>query len=430
MNDHTTTAHAPRFKIPHRNQMRMQTFSLDQLLPADHQARFVWQYIESLDLSPLYARIRAVEGGVGRDPIDPRILMALWMFATIEGISSARQLARACERDLAYLWICGEVTVNYHTLSDFRSGNDEFLNQLLTDSIATLMQQDLVTLEVVAQDGMRVRASAGKSSFRRKPTLEQCREKAAEQVGLLQEERDQNPAGDASNARQKAARARAAREKQERVEQALENLEVLKAQKEKRKKGSGNKARSSTTDPEARNMKMANGGYNPAYNVQFATDAETRMIVGVEVTNSGSDRGQMAPVQDELKENYEKAPGKYVVDGGFANKNDITQVERNGSEVIAPIHSEEAMEKRGTDPHARQPRDSDEMATFRKRMATEEAKEVYRLRPSVAEFPNAEARNRGMQQFRVRGLRKVKSVVLWFVLTYNFMRQRNLGIIG
>ena len=418
-----------RTQRPERFQIQWRDASLDQLIPHDHRVRAVWAYVDSLNITPLYQKIQAVEGGVGRDAVDPKILMALWMFAIVEGVSSARHLARLCTRDLPYMWICGDVGVNYHLLSDFRTEHGEFLDQLLTDTIATLLHQNIVTLETVAQDGMRVRASAGSGSFRRQKTLEKCREEAAEQVRKLHEEKDDESDTDASNARRKAASERVATERVARVEEALKNLEELQKQKEKRKKGSGKEARCSTTDPEARNMKMANSGYRPAYNVQFASDGGMQMIVSVDVTNNGSDGGQMSPVHANVCERYETIPDNYVVDGGFSTNDDITVVEQAGSKVVAPMTHEDRILKRGGDPYDRRKGDSDEMATFRDRMRTDEAKAVLKQRPSIAEFPNAECRNRGLQQFRVRGLEKVRTATLWYAITFNFMRMRHLGII-
>jgi hypothetical protein len=314
-------------------------------------------------------------------------------------------------------------------------GQGAFLDQLLTNTIATLMHQGLVQLEVVAQDGMRVRAHAGSSSFRRKKTLERCQAEAREQVEKLRDESEQEADQTTSNRRRQAARQRAARERQERIEKALEELAKLQAQQAKRGKptpeeDSPKAARSSTTDPEARKMKMADGGYRPAYNVQFATDGHTRMIVGVEVSNSGSDRGQMPPLHQEVSQNYGQTPGSYLVDCGFATKDDITLIEQRGSQTLAPIHGEEGMRKRGSDPYERKPGDTDEMLAFRQRMATEPAKLLYKQRSSIAEFPNAECRNRGLSQFRVRGLAKVKSVALWHAITFNFMRMIHLKCLG
>ena len=404
---------------------------MDQLVPKDHRVRAVWAYVDSLDLTPLYQKIRAVEGGVGRDAVDPKILMALWMWAIIEGISSARHVARQCEKDVTYLWICGEVGVNYHMLSDFRTDHGEFLDELLTDTIATLLHQKIVTLETVAQDGMRVRAHAGSGSFRRKKTLEKCRQEAAEQVKRLREESDDDSANgqDASNARRQAAVARAAREREEQIAEALKNLEELRQQKEQRKKGSGEEARCSTTDPEARQMKMGDGGFRPAYNVQFATDGQARMIVSVEVTNNGSDGGQMSPMHEEVCEKYDQIPRNYTVDGGFSTIDDITAVEERGSRVAAPMTHEDRITKRGGDPHARRAHDTDAMFAFRQRMTTENSKAILKQRPSIAEFPNAECRNRGLHQFRVRGLEKVRTATLWYAITFNFMRMLHLGVL-
>lgn len=417
-----------RVKKPVRHQIRWVDASLDQLIPRDHRVRAVWAYVERLDVTPLYETIQAVEGGVGRDAVDPRIPLALWMFATIEGLSSARHIARLTKRDLAYLWICGEVGVNHHLLSDFRTAHGEFLDQLLTDTIATLIYQEIITLETVAQDGMRVRASAGSGSFRRRKTLEECREEAARQVQVLKEEMQNEAASDQSNKRQEAAKKRAAEERLARVEAALKNLEELAKQKEQKKKGTGEEARCSMTDPEARNMKMADGGFRPAYNVQFVTEGETRMIVSVDVSNNGSDGGQMSPMHKDVVNRYDKTPTNYLVDGGFATTEDITHVEQANSQVFAPMTHAQRIEKRGGDPYDRRAKDTDEMAAFRERMKSEEAKALYKQRPSIAEFPNAECRNRGLYQFRVRGLEKVKTVALWYAITFNFMRMSQLGL--
>ncbi len=416
-----------RVKRPVRNERRWVDWCLDEMLDADHMVRAIWLYVESLDLSALYSKIRAVEGGVGRDAVDPQILMALWMYATVESVSSARQIARLCERDLAFMWICGTVSVNYHLLSDFRANNGDVFDQLLTDTISTLLHQGLVDLTTVAQDGMRVRANAGSSSFRRKPTLEKCRQEAAEQVRRLREEEKET--GHAhSTTQKKAAQKRAAEEILSRVTAAIENYDELQQQKEKRKKGSGKEARASTTDPEARKMKMGDGGFRPAYNVQFNTTGGTRLIVKSEVTNSGSDRSQMAPMHAATCKRYGVKPDNYLVDAGFPTNDDVTTVEESGTKVHGPMPGHKHQDEK-CDPYARRPGDSNETAAFRKRMRTPEAQKILKQRPSIAEFPNAECRNRGLHQFRVRGLDRVRSSTLLYVLTFNFMRMRSLNFI-
>ena len=406
----------PRMQRPDRHQMAIRMLALDGLLPEDHQARLVWQYVDGLDMRPLYDLIRAVEGHAGRTPIDPKILMALWLYATLDGVGSARQLAHLCEEHVAYQWICGGVSVNHHTLSDFRTAHVEFLDQLLTDSVAVLMHQDLVTLHRVAQDGMRVRANAGASSFRRRKTLEECHSEARQQVDSLREELQADPG--ASSKRQKAARQRAARERADRIRQALD--EMPKAES-KKKAGEKDTARVSTTDPEARVMKMADGGFRPAYNVEIATDTASQVITGVDVVNTGSDQGQMPPMVQQHHDRYDQTPEETLVDGGFAKHEDIEQVSsgEDRTVVYAPVQKPK---KDDRDPHERRPGDSEAIGQWRTRMGTSEAKEIYKDRASTAECVNAIARNRGLQQFLVRGLQKVQAVVLWFALAHNLMR--------
>lgn len=412
----------PRLRRPDRHQVMMRTLALDALLPEDHPARLVWEYVEGVDCQSLYAPIRAVEGRAGRDAIDPRIPLALWLYATLDGVGSARRLERLCEDHVVYQWICGGVSVNYHTLSDFRTSRTEFLDGLLTRSVAALLHQGLVTLHRVAQDGMRVRASAGAASFRRRPTLEECRFEAQEQVEALRKELASDPGG--LSARQSAARQRAARERSDRIRRALEEMPDVESKKASEDK---DKARVSTTDPEARVMKMPDGGFRPAHNVQFATDTGSQVIMGVAVVNAGSDQGQRVPMVDQLRERYGKGPQEMLVDGGFAKKDDIETLASpdGGTTVYAPVSAPKKHKDR--DRYQPQPGESPAVAAWRRRMGTPEAKEIYKDRASTAECVNAISRNRGLRQFLVRGLAKVRAVALWFAIAHNLMRAVALG---
>jgi len=415
-----------RVRRPERGQVEMHFYSLDQMLPSDHRARVVWDFVKSLDLTPLYERIEVTDYRAGRSAIAPEILVALWLLATLDGIGSARELGRRCETDIPYLWIRGSVGVNYHTLSDFRVQNGQFLEKLLVDTVTSLIDQGLVPLETIAQDGMRVRASAGSSSFRRKPTLEKLQREAQAHVDRLRQESESEAARHEADARRQAAVERAARERQERIDEALKQHEKLSKQREKRKKGNGEKTRCSTTDPDARKMKMANGGFDPAFNVQFATDADARVIVGVDVTNAGTDGGELPPMHEKVCSNFGRTPKRVLVDSAYATKESVRAVESAGTEVVSTVPRSEQLEKHGKDPHSRQTGDSDAFAKFRARMAEEEYKNLYKMRPSVAEFPNADCRNRNFRQFRVRGLVKVKAVALWHALAFNFTRMLSL----
>lgn len=416
-----------RVSRPERFQVAMHFHSLDQMLPSDHRARLVWEYVKGLNLDLLYSQIEVTDNLAGRSATDPAILVALWLLATLDGIGSARELGRRCESDIPYLWICGGVGTNYHTLSDFRSQQVEFLDQMLVDSVTSMIVQGLVSLETVAQDGMRVRASAGSSSFRRGPTLKKLQEEAQQHLDKLKRESESESERQQADARKQAAVERAARERAERIAEALAQHQELSEQREKRSKGEGETTRVSTTDPDARKMKMANGGFDPAYNVQFVSDAKARVIVGVEVTNEGTDGAQLPPMLDQVSTVYGKRPEKVLVDSAYATKEGVTSAQQGGTAVVSTVPRSEQLKSHDKNPHERQKNDTDEYVKFRERMALEEFQTLYKQRPSIAEFPNAVCRNRGLRQFRVRGLWKVKAVALLYAIAFNFSRLLNLG---
>ena len=412
---------------PVRYQPQWLPRTLDEVLAEDHPARAIWGFLEKLDLSAFYGSIKATLDRPGRSTTDPQVLLAVWLLATVEGIGSARRLARLCQEHDAYRWLCGGVPINYHMLSDFRGAHPGALDELLTQIVASLTTAGAVTLERVAQDGMRVRASAGAgaSSFRRQETLETHLEAARAQVERLAKEREHPDPG--VNQRERAARERAARERVERVEQALDYLPQAQAAKERQqqtqaiaKRAKVSAPRVSSTDPEARVMKMPDGGFRPAYNVELATDQAQGIIVGVTVIKEGTDAGQALPMEEQVVERTGRHPGAYLMDGGFATREDITALEERDVTVYAPVK----LPKSKPEEERYQPRygDSPQVVRWRQRMATEEAKAVYRQRGFTAEWANAQVSQHGVSRFTVRGVAKVTSVMLLVAVGHNLLR--------
>jgi len=437
---------APRLQHPNRAQVELRASDLESLLGQDHRARLVWGYVERQDLSALYDAIKARGSVPGRPPIDPRILFALWLYATLDGVGSGREVDRLSREHDAYRWICGGVAVNYHALNDFRAENDKLMDELLTDNVAALAAVGAITLERVAQDGMRVRADAGAASFRRKGRLEEHLAQARELVQTLKAKAESDP-GQASRQAQ-AAQLRAARPREACIDAALERLPEVAAAK-------AEDARASTTDADASVMKMGDGGFRPAYNVQFATTCDSHVIVGMDVVTAGSDMAQLAPMVAQVERRLGEAPAQWLVDGGFPAHAQIDAV-AGKTELYAPVPkarppkpAEPAKgEQDGKLEHAEQgqaeqadvvqdapetqvgraneftprPDDSLEVADWRQRMNTDAAREIYKQRAATAECVNAQARNRGLLRMPVRGLAKVKCVVRLFVLAHNLMR--------
>ncbi len=422
----------PRLLQPNRLQVELRASDLEPLLEQDHRARLVWGYVERQDLSALLNAIKARGAAPGRKAIDPRVLFALWLYATLDGVASGREIAWLSQEHDAYRWICGGVSVNYHALNDFRSTNEALMDDLLTSNVTALAAVGAVRLERVAQDGMRVRANAGAASLRRKPRLQRHLADAREVVQTLkkQAKSDSGLAG----RRAQTAQLRAAQQREQRIALALDWLPELEAAK-RRNGDKPEQARASTTDADATNMKMADGGFRPSYNVQLASDCASQVIVGVDVTTAGSDMGQMSPMVAQVEQRLGRAPEQWLVDGGFPAHAQIDAV-AGKTEVYAPVPRAKPLrgkDKDDRDPPAPgsefepKPGDSQAVAQWRQRMNTDAAREIYKERAATAECVNTQARNRGLQRLPVRGLAKVLGVAKLYALALNLMRMAALA---
>jgi transposase len=410
----------PRLRQPERYQPGWQIAAIDDLVAGDHPVRAVWAFVGTLDLRDLHDAVKAREGVPGQAPPAPELMLALWLWATVDGVGSARQLDKLCGEHLAYRWLCGGVSMNYHTLADFRTAHGDVLERLLADGVAALMAEGLVALDVLAQDGMRVRAAAGAGSFRRRRRLEEFAAAAKARVARLRAELESDPA--VGNRRRQAAQQRAAREREERVAAALDRMSELEAERARREKKNNNQTakqqppRASTTDSEARSIKMADGGFRPAYNLQIVSAPASQVIVAVDLDTTGSDHGLARRGLERLARGGIK-PAHYLVDGGFAKNEDIEWADAGGTKLWCPA----VRNKHRTEPYAARPNDGPGVADWRRRMASPRGPLLYRER-CKAECPNAGARRMGLARLVVRGTQKARTVLLWFALAHNMMR--------
>lgn len=419
-----------RLRVPDRMQVVMSMQSADDLVDQDHPVRLIWQVVCTLDLSRFHEPIKAREGTIGRDSTDPRLLVALWLYAATEGIGSARELARLCKESKPYMWLCGQVTLNHHTLSDFRVGHGPALDELFTQVLVSLVEKKLVSVHRISQDGTRVRACCGASSLRRAGRLKLLLAQAREHVLELKKLLDDPEQSAGLAAKKKAAMQRAAREREQRIEQAIAQLPELEARQQKlakkvsakdKAKGKLKEPRASSTDPEARVMKMPDGGYRPALNVQIATDTHSRAIVGVEVINSGTDTHQLEPMRKQVQQRTGQKVNQHLADGGYLTFDDVDLAAEQEVTLYVPPKPPRDPEKFGSE---YEPRDSDSESVkqWRRRMGAEQSKEIYKERASASETVNADLKtHRGLVQLTVRGVGKATCVALWCALAYNLM---------
>ena len=423
-----------RLRVPDRSQASMTVSCPDELVPPDHPVRVIWQVVCRLDadgaLAPFYEPIRAREGVCGRDATDPRLLVSLWLQGCTDGVGSARELARLCTESAPYQWLCGGVSVNHHLLGDFRVGFGDALDGLFTRVLASLVGQGLVTVHRVSQDGTRVRACAGSGSFRRKQTLGKLLGEARAHVAEVRALLDDPERSAGLSAKKKAAAERAAREREQRVEAALARLPALEAKQaalakkvseKDRAKGKLREPRASTTDAEARVMKMPDGGFRPAVNVQLAVDTASRAVVGVEVVGEGVDTGRLGPMRGQVEQRTGLAVHEHLADGGFLTLGDVEAAEAQGVALYVPPKPPRNTGLRGSEYEPR-PTDSEAPRAWRRRMGSDAGKELYKERAATSETVNADLKAyRGLVQLTVRGLPKARCVALWCALAYNLM---------
>lgn len=421
-----------RVDRPDRTQLHWDMVDLEALLPKDHRVRVVWDFVTSLDLGGLYARVKAREGGPGRPTIDPALLLALWLYSTLESVGSARLVERLCRSDLAYRWLCGGVGVNHHALSDFRVGHEELLDGLLTDSVAALAVGGLISLEEIAVDGTKLQAAAGRGSFRAEAGLAGYERAAAARVARLKAEIEADPG--AHEAKRRAAVARAEREVAERAAKARAALEKLAAERKERAKTHGKEEaekakkggpKASTTDPEARQMRFADGSVRPGYNLQLGCVPSAGIIVAVMATDRRNDTGLAQPMVDAIAQRYGTPPARLLVDTKYATQEDIVALSERCEAVCVytplPPDSDTATAESKRKRQWRRRHEPPAIERWRTRMATDEGRLIMQRRRRI-ETVNGNIKNRGIGRLNVRGLVKVQCLALLHALAHNLWR--------
>ena len=326
-----------RCRLIERNQLCFRPIDVEKLVGPGHRVRAIWEFVGRLDLSGFYASVEAVEGEAGRPVWDPQLLISLWVYAYGDGVNSAREIAQLCEYHPAYQWLTGMEVVNYHTLADFRVAHQSELDELFAQVLGVLSYHKLITLKRVMHDGTKIKAAAADKSFRRQATLKAHLEQARQQVAALSEANAEE-----LSARKAAARKRALLDKQQRLEAALQEIEELKKNQakqgeEEKDKDKAKEPRVSTTDPQARIMIGAKGAFGPAYNVQISTDAQTKLIVGVGITQCSSDSGELVAAVQRIEDNFQDKPEQMVVDAAYPTHAAIEEMAQKGIDLIGPV---------------------------------------------------------------------------------------------
>ena len=480
-----------RYEPVDRTQLILEQVDVDQLIAEDHPARNIWSLLGGMDLSRFGGEVKAVEGHAGRPPWEPRLLIAIWLYAYSRGVSAARQIERECKQEPGLRWLTGLKIINHHTLSDFRAEQGEALQDLFKQVLGLLMMEKLVTLERVTVDGTKVRAAVNKKTFSRKGKIAAHLEAAEKHLTeLQQQEAEQEKRG-----RQAAAQRRAARERVSRLENALKEVERLQAEK----KWERNKpCQASSSDADAQFMRLGDHGVAPAYNVQFATDAQHKLIIDVEVSQQPSDAHHLVPALERIQKEQGRYPQQVIADGDYTNRESVCATAERGVDYYGSWRFDSKEQKMGhgiaagfepknftyhestnqmtcpagksltlvsiqnkkdglhthvygarredcracpqrlfCTPNNKMPKygrtvsrriEPRAVMDYHAKMATAAAKAIYKNRAPVAEFPHAWMKDKlNWCRVRCRGQIKVKAEALWVALTYNLQRYFKLS---
>lgn len=407
----------PRLRRAERDQVLLRPVSLEQLLPPEHSARMVWAAVQMLDWSLFEQTIVARGETPGRPTTDPRVLATIWLQGMIDNMGSGRQLEEMCHSHATYQWICGGLSINYHTLNDFRTGHPQALDELFTQVLGRLMHKGLISIGTLTQDSIPIRASAGSRSFCKRGTLEKKLAEAADHVKAMGRLADESPAQAAE--RHLAAQERAVLRRHEQIKQAMEQLtEIQEAKARQKNKASKHRpAKASITDPTSRIERMPDQGFRPVHKLQFGQDPLSRAILGVAVGSNDKEHGE------QMREQVQRRTGKtvhtHIYDGNYVKLENIDRAQEQGVTILAPVPTPR---KKDQDRYAPRKDDSPAVIEWRQRMSTPESQERYGVRASTCETVNADIKtHRGLGRLLVRGTEKVLSVALWSALAYNLM---------
>ena len=409
---------------PDRAQLCWEMVDLDSQLPDDHRARLVWAFVQGLDLSEFYDRIKARDEIAGRPATDPQVVLAVWLYATMEGIGSARAIDRLCQQHAAYRWLCGGAPINHDLLATFRRENAASLDRLLSQSLTGLIAEKLITLEELMIDGTKVRARAGRGSMSKRKRLERIEKAVAERIAELKNEVDTDPAEPERRRKQRALQA--AEERARRVERAHQKLtELVQEQTERAKTHAKQEAEKgepkvSVSDPEARLMRLTDGATAPAWNVQVAT--ADGFIVAVDPTDRRNDGGLAPGLVEVITERCGRVPQRLLADTRAMPQDDIVKLAEHYPSMTVyspppPEHAEvsaESLRKR----HWTRRHEAPAIQAWRARMASEDGQQTYRRR-KLTERAHGIIKNRGMARFLVHGREKVRAVCLLQALALN-----------
>lgn len=443
-----------------REQMYLMPVSLQDWLPEGHLAWFMLDAVEVIDLTKFYLKYRS--DGWGRAAYDPKIMVSLLLYAYCLGVRSSRQIEGACEMDVAFRVITGNLKPDYSTICRFRSENERELSVLFTEVLRLCAEAGLVKAGVVALDGTKVKANAALSANRTQEHIEkevrkmlaEAREKDEEEDRLFGEDSrgDEIPPRlkDRSSrlSRLKECQERLTREKGEKAQRQTERIEKREAEEEaigRKKRGRKPKevfkvleedarAKANVTEPDSRIMKTRKG-YIQGYNAQAAVD-RGQIILAADVTQEPNDVQQLHPMTEEAKQELkvigvEDEIEIELADAGYWSESNTTKSSPADPEFLIATTKDwkqrKAMREQGA-PRGRIPENLSPRDRMERKLLTKRGRKLYKLRSQMVEPVFGQIKAHGCDTFMRRGLDAVRSEWRLICATHNLLKLFRSGL--
>lgn len=437
-----------------RAQMYLMPVSMQDWLPAGHLAWFMLDAVEAIDLTKFYLKYRS--DGWGRAAYDPQMMVSLLLYAYCLGVRSSRKIEGACEVDVAFRVITGNLKPDYSTICRFRSENERELGVLFTEVLRLCAEAGLVKAGVVALDGTKMKANASLSANRTQEHIEEevrkmlaeAKEKDEEEDRLFGKDSrgDEVPPGLKDRrsrlSRLKECQERLAREKGEKAQRQTERIEKREYEEEaigRKKRGrkpkevakvleEEAKAKANVTEPDSRIMKTRKG-YIQGYNAQAAVD-RGQIILAADVTQEPNDVHQLHPMTEETQQEL-KAVGvedeidNELADAGYWSESNATKPSPTDPEFLIATTKDwkqrKAMREQGA-PRGRIPEHLSSRDRMERKLLTKRGKKLYKLRSQMVEPVFGQIKSHGCDIFMRRGLEAVRSEWRLICATHNLLK--------
>jgi transposase len=407
--------------------------AIQDWLPEGHLAHYIGDTVETLDLSAFHARYD--KDGPRNQPFHPAMMVKVLVYGYATGVFSSRKIARKLHEDVAFRVLAAGNFPAHRTIREFRAFHLKELSELFVQVVRLAREMGLVKLGTIAVDGTKLKANASRHKAMSYDHMRKAEAELKAQIEALlkraqqadEAEKNEPELDVPAEIARREARLAAIGQACQRLERRQREAELERGRDPDDKPRGGrykrefgvpeDKAQDNFTDPDSRIMKRSGGGFDAGYNAQTAVDDAAHIIVAAELTNCGSDAGELPTMLQAVKDNLGSLPKQALADTGYKSEAVFEALAASGCDLVVSL-GREGKQQLHFDPER-----SPHTAAMAAKLQTDEGKAAYRRRKWIAEPPNGWIKSvLGFRQFSLRGLHRVSAEWKLVCLALNLRR--------